>query len=210
MPGELPDPRVVALARDVERTARRVGELDTMLRQLAADVAAFPGVGDDPEGGDPGGRVRAWLLADDADQARADLADLCEWLAAVYLRYPDAALPSCWAFHGHVVEELRWLREAHRDAYSDGGCWKDVGDWHDRQRPGVAKRIRGAVGGCELALHAPGAEHADRPYAAPLARYADLIAGQWATEHTAPEPTADQLAESERHDRDEHRNGAQR
>ena len=73
---------------------------------------------------------------------------------AVYLRYRDADCPSCWLWHPEVVEELWWLRQAHADAYHpETGSWLRVGDWHDRQRPGVVRRLVRAVGSCELALH---------------------------------------------------------
>ena len=100
-----PDPRVPALGRDVERVARRVDNGELLLRQLAADVAGLarvleppPEDGEDGEDDGPGAAaVRSWLLCEDAAQARTDLADLMTWLAAAYLRYPGAALPSCWA-----------------------------------------------------------------------------------------------------------------
>ena len=207
-----PDPRVPALGRDVERVARRVDNVELLLRQLAADVAALARVlqapPEDGEDDGPGaGAVRSWLLREDAVQARADLAGLVEWLAAVYLRYPDAALPSCWAWHPAVVEELWWLRNAHRGAYEgEGASWRDAGDWHDRARPGVVKRIRAAIGGCDLARHAA---HGDRRAAAqpvvPLAGAADQIATAWTEQRTAPEPTPEQTHEADQHDQEQHR-----
>ena len=93
------------------------------------------------------------LLVDDPDQALADLADLAVWMDAVFLRYRDAQVPPCWLWHPEVIEELWRLYQAHGDAYHpETGTWARVGDWHDRQRPGVVRRLR-AVAGCELALH---------------------------------------------------------
>ena len=208
------DPRVTALARETERTGRRVGALEALVRTLADQVTALATAGPTPspdrpggpvDGDDPTGHVRSWLLTDDEHLAVTDLTDLTEWLSAVYLHYAGAALPSCWAWHPAVVEELRWLREAHRTAYDpETGSWRDVGDWHDRQRPGVVKRVTAAVGACELALHAPGGEQARPPAAAPLVHAAPQLAQHWATSHTSPEPTPDQLTAATQHDRDQH------
>ena len=67
----------------------------------------------------------------------------------VYLRYPDGAdhLPECWAWHPDVVEELLWLMHAWAAAYQGPQAWVAlVGDWHDRQRPGVVRRIKTTAG----------------------------------------------------------------
>jgi len=208
-PHPVPDPRLVALSRDVERLARRYtdldqrqADLDGLVRRMTEDLALLLPTDD---GQDPAA-LPSWLATDDADRARAMLADLADWLAAVYLRYPDAALPSCWAWHPTVVEELWWLREAHHAAYAGPrACWRDVADWHDRLRPGVVRRLTGISNGCELALHAPGARHASITPDVPLAGALDAVAARWATDRSALEPTAEQLAEAERHDTAAHR-----
>lgn len=209
-----PDPRVLAMARAFDRTRRKVEGLDTHVAQLSADVTRLAGVvtagrpstPDDPP---PDGRVpddkagdvappavRSWLLTGDPEQAATDLADLVDWLDRVYLRYPGAELSACWLWHPHVIEELWWLRRAHADAFHPmHGSWLRVGDWHDRQRPAVAKRVRDAVGSCDLSLHAPGKAHGQAPAAAPLARHAAVVAAAWAAGRTRPEPTAEQVAE---------------
>ncbi|MQA16651.1 MAG: AMP-binding protein [Pseudonocardiaceae bacterium] len=80
------------------------------------------------------------------------------------LAHPGTALPSCWAWHPAVVEELWWLRNAHHDAYHGRtACWRDVGDWHDRQRPGVTARIRKAIADCELSRHINGGDARSAP-----------------------------------------------
>ena len=211
--GAEPDPRVIALGRTVERTARRVTELDGMLRRLAADVLAIakaqtaghPGGGDGDQDG-PG--VRSWLLANDPDQVRLDVADLVEWLWRVYLRYQDAALPSCWLWHPDVVEELWWLRQAHGEAFhSEIGSWRAVGDWHDRQRPNVVRRLRPLVNKCELSLHNSGQEQGGPPAGVPLAAHADAVARIWTTtpDRQVPRPDGLQLDEADRYTRDSFR-----
>ena len=231
MTGDETDPQVVALARGVERVTRRVDNLERLARQVAADatrqvtdvellvqqlaaeVTALARVVGDPHEPDDdaadavAGAVRSWLLAGDPEQARGDLADLVEWLTAVYLRYPGAALPSCLLWHPAVVEELWWLRNAHRAAYTgEGASWRDVADWHDRQRPGVVKRVSGAVGYCELARHAGnGDRRGPAGPVVPLAGAADQIATAWTEHRTAPEPTPEQTHEADQHDHEQHR-----
>lgn len=185
------------LGREVERLARRQGELEGLVQRLAEDIATCaPPAGGDEE---PSG-LRPWLTADDPERARTDLAELARWVGLVYLRYEDAVLPSCWAWHPGVVEELWWLRHAHTDAF-DGprASWREVGDWHDRYRPGVVARIRAAVGGCELSRHAPGGDRAapHPPPGAPLAAHLDAVATQWADQAAAPEPTEEQLTQAQ-------------
>ena len=93
------------------------------------------------------------------------------WLRRVYLRYADAALPSCWLWHPDVVEELWWLRQAHAEAFHpQTGSWRAVGDWHDRQRPNLVRRLRPLVNKCELSLHVPGSRTAAGPSADRAAR----------------------------------------
>lgn len=202
------DGTLTALARAVERNQRRVGELETLVRQLSADVTrltrARPPAGEGDEGGSgPGG----WLAARDAEAGGAGLRELIDWVETVYLRYPDGELPSCWLWHPTVVEELWWLRGAHLAAFDDEeGSWQRIGDWHDRFRPGVAKRLRAAFGSCELALHTAGTDLHDSPVV-PLADAADDIARTWTASRTLPEPNGHQLVTAERHDRAQHRRG---
>lgn len=206
------DPRVRALARSVDRLGRRLDGQDTLITQLAADLATLARFvqarGDAPseDEADEAAVVRSWLLADDVEQAATDLADLCTWIGRVYLRYPRTDLPSCWLWHPHAVEELWWLRRAHAEAYHpQNGSWLRVGDWHDRQLPGVTRRLTDAVGSCELALHLPGARAAGTPRAVPFADAAPFVAQTWtgsSGREPGPEPTPHQLAEADRLQRD--------
>jgi hypothetical protein len=227
-PVEPIDPVLRALARGVDRTGRRVDALDALVAQLAADLAtlaryvradtahptAQPGPGGARGEGGEGDEVsppRAWLLADDPGQAAADLDDLCTWVARVYLRYPRTELPSCWLWHPHAVEELWWLRKAHADAYHpQTGSWPRVGEWHDRQLPGVTQRLAHAIGSCELALHRPGERAAGAPRPVPFADAAPCVAQTWTGsggQEPGPEPTRQQLAQADAYFRALHQSG---
>jgi len=199
---------LVALSRDVERATRRVAaieehavDLDGLVRRLAEDIAVLT---PDPDG-DSGG-LRYWLGADEVEQARADLGDLVDWVAQVYCRYPGSTLPSCWLWHPAAVEELWWLRNAHHQAYKNrGGSWREVADWHDRHRPGVARRISAALRDCDLARHAPDGDRNGAQVDVPPADGLDAIAEQWAAHRAAPTPSGEQLDAAERYDSAQHR-----
>lgn len=208
-----PDPVVVALGREVQRLTRshtateeRVGELADLLQMLATDVATLAA----RSGPDGDEAVRAWLLTTDAQLAQDDLTDLVEWLTRVWLRYPDAVLPSCWLWHPAVIEELRWVRCAHREAYHDKhGTWQKVGDWHDRQRPGVVKRITAYAGNCELREHAEGGAQRRPAPQVPLTDAVSIIARSWATMPDSQViPSELQVRRAEQHDDAHHRRGA--
>ena len=206
-----PDPRTVALGREVERIARRQvaldqeqAELDGLVRRLAEDVAVLiPATNEDEEPA----ALRSWLAADDPAQARTDLGELSEWIERVYLRFSDADLPSCWAWHPAVVEELWWLRHAHRGAFEGrGASWREVGDWHDRQRPGVVRRVRAALADCDLARHTADGDRQQPPPTAPLAQHLGQIAQHWTAHRVTPTPTEQQLTDAEQYDRAQLRN----
>jgi hypothetical protein len=213
MPQVPEHPHLKALGREVERTARRVGQLDDLVRSLADDVATLsrhlgataPGPGATPPvqpaaGASAGAATASWLLVSDPVEACTALANLIDWLDRVYLAYPETTLPSCWLWHPDVVEELWWLRCAHAEAYHpETGSWLRAGDWHDRQRPNVARRLRAAIRTCELSEHRAGHPAARPASNAPLAEAARDIAAWVAAGRPgiAPEPTEAQLAEAE-------------
>jgi hypothetical protein len=168
------------VAGRVEDLAAVVADLAITVEQLMATPTVVPPV--------------CWLdFADDQTTAFAVLGKLAAWLEAVYLRYGDAALPDCWAWHPDVVEELLWLSQAWQAAYTGPRpSITAVADWHDRQRPGVARRITAVARGCSIETH-------QTPAGAPAVPMLDAlhgIAGWWANHRTdpAPGPTADQLA----------------
>jgi hypothetical protein len=203
-------PTLQALARALERSQRRVGELETLVRQLAADVTTLarshPSAGaSDPAAGEGGRPVGGWLGVSDPDVATGGLQDLMSWVEAVYLWYPDAELPSCWLWHPAVVEELWWLHGAYASAFDESaGSWSRIGDWHDRFRPGVVRRLHAAVGGCELALHTPDSTLLVPPVA-PLPDAVSGIAHSWTNGRRLPEPTPYELLAAARHEREQHR-----
>jgi hypothetical protein len=195
----------VALSRDVERTRRRVESLEALVREVAEGLAmlaerpAAPVPGGGPQAAD--GAVRSWLTFGDPECTAADLAELVAWLARFYLVFPNTSLPSCWLWHPEVVDELWWLFQSHRDAYNPvSGSWLRVGDWYDRQRPGVVARIRAAAGSCELTLHLPPQEMSRGPLPAPMVGSVDRVAA-WAAagrDQPGPVPTEAELAEAQK------------
>jgi hypothetical protein len=215
--GAPPGGAVAGLAREVETLRRRVDQLQSLPRRIeqlaelfarqAETVAAAAG----PAAPAP----TSWLdLPIDPDRpaesssavraAEELITGLAGWVGGVYLRYPDAAqtLPECWLWHPEVVEELIWLHSAWLAAHRPGASSTAVGDWHDRQRPGVVRRIRDYAGLCSLEQHQPSV---DRHAPAPLGAVTDAvpaIAEWWATRRTdpPPAPTPAQLDAARRHE----------
>jgi hypothetical protein len=169
---------VAGLAREVETLRRRLDQLQSLpqrIEQLAELLARQAETVPAPAAPAP----TSWLdLPTDPNRpaesssavrvAEELLSGLAGWVGGVYLRYPDAAqtLPECWLWHPEVVEELLWLHTAWLAAHRPGAASTAVGDWHDRQRPGVVRRIRDYAGLCSLEQHQPGADR-HTPTAAP-------------------------------------------
>lgn len=185
---------VAGLASELETLKRRVEPLHRIpgrLEQLAERIEAFGAeLAAANDRGDTGPMV-SWLAApDDAEVVRDRLAGLVGWLDAVFLRYPDAAgvLPDCWAWHPHVIEELLWCQHAWHAAYTGNQASPTaVGDWHDRYRPGVVRRLAESVGMCSLETH----QHPTPPPGTPVPGAVEPIVAWW-TEHRhqpAPAPT---------------------
>jgi hypothetical protein len=196
-PGYADAAAVAGLAREVEALRRSVeplkglsGQVEDLARvvtELAERVASHTRKTN-------GSKVAAlsWLdLPEDMQTAHQVLAELVGWLPEVYLRYADAArsFPDCWLWHPDVVEELLWLMATWQAAYrGEGATVAAAGDWHDRYRPGVVRRIKATAGTCSPENHLP---RADRPSGArpvvPLADALGEIAGWWA-QHRADQP----------------------
>jgi hypothetical protein len=188
--------------RELRGLSRRVDDLAGSLAQLAETVIAVrqPPAGQPPlcwidHPADPGRDPATSRAARDGEQI---LGTLGPWVAAVYLRYSDAisTFPDCWMWHPDVVEEMLWLHHAWRTAYHPDAPPTAVGDWHDRQRPGVVARIRAYAGMCSLDAHQPGQDRATPAPTTPTADAAGAITAWWATarDQPGPTPTAEQIA----------------
>jgi hypothetical protein len=221
-----PAEAIAALARQVDRlhAAVAVADLPGMRRDvhdLAVTVAGLTEqIADLADPGAPAGRPVSWLApAPDpvaggengsaSGASTVDLAGLLEgltrWVGQVYGWFADGRLPDCWLWHPDVVEELLWLWQAWQAAYhSREASINRAADWHDRHRPGVARRIHTTTttttttGGCSLHEHLL----PEPPPTAPAADAVDRIAGWWATDRTQPPPTpTDTQIEAADHDR---------
>jgi hypothetical protein len=203
-PAHVTTDAVAGLAREVEGLRRRVETLAgvtgrvedlarvvTELAERVAVTAIRPG---------PAVTPVSWLdLPADLELAQQILADLVGWLGDVYLRYSDAVVsfPDCWLWHPDVVEELLWLMGTWQTAYQgETATVALAGDWHDRYRPGVVRRLKQVVGTCSVDNHVP---RNDRPGGArpvvPLAEAMAPLAAWWAQQRVdaPPEPTPDHL-----------------
>ena len=210
------EPRVAlaGLAREVEGLRQavdalsplsgRVDDLARVVQEIAAKLATTPAEDN---------AALSWLVMPaDPQMVREVLHGLCRWLAEVFLRYPDGlgALPECWLWHPDVVEELLWLMGAWLAAYEDEDATPlRAGDWHDRYRPGVVKRIKAATTSCSLENHLQGGGHHRGAPVVPLAVATDQIAAWWSTarNEAAPEPTAEQIDAARAAEAQQRRNG---
>ena len=191
--------RVGELGGRADTQDGQVGELGTLVRQLAADVTAYartaqsqPPAPEAGDGEDPS--LTPWLLDEDPAHAEAELTDLTDWVDRVYLWYPDANLPSCWAWHPAAVTELQWLRHCHRIVHvGEAASWRAVGEWHERLRPGVVRRLT-ATASCDLSRHSDGPRRTAPAF--PVA----AVARTWALAQRTPTPTPQQLDTAQTYD----------
>jgi len=182
-------------AGELERLARRVAQLERLVARAAGGRA--------PAGEAGESRPVSWLaLPAGEEAARALLADLGDWVERVWAEWPDADLPSCWAFHPWVVEELLVARQAWAAAFEGRAASPTrAADWVTRVRPAVAERIGKHIGTCALIHHMD----PPRPPEAPLKRHLDQVASHWATHGTPLTPSSTQLAEANHYDRQPYR-----
>lgn len=202
------DQEIKAARESAETALRAIVRLTKAVEGLRSAAASSP----DGEDGktEP---IPCWLTLDDQEQAQQVLAELVEWIEAVYLRYPGgrevpgAYLSDCWLWHPSVVEELRALRDAWYAAYQGKrASARAVMDWHDRDRPGVARRVRDELSSCNLTKHLANGPSAYRPAKAPGLEMSSEVVGWWVRDHgntAAPAPTPAMLKaeEAKRDDR---------
>jgi hypothetical protein len=190
-----PGARLAALAGEVETLRQVVGDLGALpgqVRDLADVVAALADLTAPPRSVAVG--LPSWLDLDgDFAGTVTVLGELVAWMATVYLRYTDAAgLPECWLWHPDVVEDLLWLHGAWLQAYrGNSASVAAAGDWHDRQRPGVTRRIKAVAGTCSLEAHQPGGDRHRGADPVPLADAIHLIGEWWSADRTSRAPTPD-------------------
>ncbi|MFI7059392.1 hypothetical protein ACIBL3_00235 [Kribbella sp. NPDC050124] len=180
-------------------TVAALGNTVTQFEDLLTRIAAKPG-GSRGEAAGAGEvePVRSWLRLPEADAAAVEavLSELLPWMESTYLRYATAreSLPPCWLWHPEVVEELLWLMDAWTGAYEGPEASNRlVGDWHDRQRPGVTRRIGEYAPACDVLAHRD--EAGRRAVTVPLAASADPFVTWWATGRAdnGPKPTDEQI-----------------
>lgn len=198
-----------ALAAEVEDLSRRLKGVESVAAEAADQAAgAHKGIARvvelmeeaaarrSTDGGDDDAPLQVsppWLVVDDLDTARMDLADLVGWLQAVYLRYDKVTLSDCWMWHPGVIAELTALRNAWSAAhYGDRASAAAVMDWHDRYRPGCVQRLDKVIGSCGLDRHDVGGEQEYRPVRVPGTDLSAEIAEWWTSTKgstAAPAPT---------------------
>lgn len=173
--------QVDALTDRADEVGRLVGELSEAVQALTRRPKAVP--------------APSWLLLpDDPQIVERVLGELCSWLHAIFLRYPDgaAALPPCWMRHADVIEELLWLMHAWCAAYQGKAASIQLaGDWHDRQRPGVVRRIQRSAGSCSIEKHLTRPDWDQYPTGAPAVPGIDEVAEMarwWGTHRDDPAP----------------------
>ena len=210
-PAPQPAEAIAALAGQVDRLETRIDRYDVDglrgdLRGLATTVAELAeGLAEAAVASDEPAPSWLWPLEPaDPVEFESTLAQLVRWLRRVYLRYTDAALPECWLWHPDVVEELVWLRGSWAAAYHGStASVQRAGDWHDRLRPGVVRRVRSAASSCSLREHL---DPAPVPVV-PVADAAPAIAAWWADPTgSGPVPTGEQIRTADA----AHRSGGRR
>jgi hypothetical protein len=189
--------RQVATAGELARLAQVVAELSETTATLSSGTARA-------KGGEPEAAPSWLVLPARVTDAATVLTDLTAWMADIYLRYADAvrSLPECWLWHPEIVEELVWLMYAWLAAYRDeDASVKAAGDWHDRLRPGVVRRIADYAKTCSLEQHLP--DRATGAATVPVVDAAAAIAAWWADrrDQPGPEPTDQQMIAAARHGR---------
>ncbi|TCO43593.1 hypothetical protein EV646_112170 [Kribbella antiqua] len=186
---------VARLNDTVASLGNTVASFEELLTRLAAKPSSGRATASAASDVEP---VRSWLRLPEHDEAalEAVLSELLPWMETTYLRYATAreSLPPCWLWHPEIVEELLWLMDAWTTAYEGPeASTKLAGDWHDRQRPGVTRRLGEYAASCDVLAHRDGA--GQRAVTVPLAADADPFVTWWATgrDDNGPAPTPEQI-----------------
>ncbi|MDN5858806.1 MAG: hypothetical protein L0H84_09305 [Pseudonocardia sp.] len=193
---------LAGLASEVEALRRVVDPLPGRLSDLARVAADLTAQVRDLATAPKPGAVPTWLVAPtDVETVGTMLGELHVWIATVFLRYRDGAivLPECWSWHPDVVEELLWLMHAWLAAYQgEKASIALVGDWHDRYRPGVVRRIKGYAQACSLEVHLDRPDRRRDTYAPRRPDTTELISAWWVGDRTSrgPKPTAEHLVKT--------------
>jgi hypothetical protein len=169
------DPIAAQLLVHAQLISRIRRELDDLAHEATDSVAGLMARVEDlearPEPSDVGtvGAPTAWCWRTLGQHGTTELwTQLTDWIDWIRSRYPLARkVPSCWAEHPELVEELTALWLAWQQAYEN----RDVqltaaADWHDRWLPGVLYRLEHGPFALDCAT-----EHHPRPataYAEPV------------------------------------------
>lgn len=138
--------------------------------------------------------VPCYLTVEDPAEATAAVEDLAGWLDEVYLRFADADLPACWAWHPDAIYELTILRASWAEAhFGKQRSVAAVREWLEK-RPGVVQRLA-PLQRCEIERHLDGGAARRRKTAA-LRSAIPRVAGMWAAARDLPFPTTEDMTEA--------------
>jgi hypothetical protein len=138
------------LARQLVQQAQLISRLRHDLDQLASEITdayadvltRFESLDDRPSA--RSGTPNAWCWRSLGEQGRDELwSQLKDWVDWIRHRYPLAKkIPTCWAEHPELVEELTALWLAWQAAYEQPDAQLTAAaDWHDRWLPGLLHRL---------------------------------------------------------------------
>lgn len=146
--GEGADPLAAQLltqAKELARLKTTVQELSKESTESVANLLIRVESLEDTEAGSTrAGPVMSWCWRELGPQgAEALRRELTGWVRWLRSRYPLARrVPSCWADHPEIVEELTALWLAWQAAYTEpDASLTAAADWHDRWLPGFLYRL---------------------------------------------------------------------
>ena len=137
---------VTAHGRSIDQLAALVSQQAWLVEGgaiVARDAGTTPAAGDDEP------PAPAWLTIEDPALAITWLNELTVWIPRVWQPYLQTKTPDCWPWHPAVVAEVLVVFHQWQAACLDGTGPDALASWHDRWRPGAAKRTTTAMAGCE-------------------------------------------------------------